>query len=116
MNTQTLKLRLKASAIAVVGLAFAIFAPILATGVASAQAGTYCSGSGGSCPVFGTSSPPPFTTLGNGAPVGMICWTDNVWYTVNYSSNRWFKGNNPIVGIQWFHSSAIFNQTSVPHC
>lgn len=92
---------------------------VAASGTALAQATSWCSAGGAwsSCPVYNNSSPVYyFTSIPNGSAVAMICWRDSVSHTVNYSSNRWFKGYNVIVGTQWFHSSTIYNQTTVPRC
>jgi hypothetical protein len=101
---------------AAIAMAAAFCVPALTTGTAFAS-GTYCWGSGGSCPVF--SGPYPsdyYFDLGNNAPVSMICWDDTVSYNVNYTSKRWFKIYNGITGTAWMHSSEVYSQTSVPHC
>lgn len=117
---QTTKLELKALAIAIIMMIAAIFVPVLATAGTVSAAGPYVNCGGGvtgTCPVFSTPSPSThFFDIGNNAPVGMICWKDTVWHTVNYSSNRWFKVNNPIFGTQWVHSSEVYDQISTPLC
>lgn len=118
MLKQNSKLRLSVSTVvlAIVTMLIVLITPLAANTAVSA-AGTYCWGQAGSCPVFATPDPNTlFFSLNNNAPVGMICWTNTVWYSVNYSSPRWFKVNNPIIGIQWMHSSEVYNQTTVPHC
>lgn len=97
------------AATAVVGAA------VMTPGTAAA-AGTYCHASG-SCPVFaGPNSSYYYAEIPNNAAVGMICWTDAQWYSVNYSSNRWFKVSTVYTGTTWMHSSEVYNQVSTPHC
>jgi hypothetical protein len=99
-----------------VAMAIAILMPALATGNASA-ASSYCYGGGGICPVFnGSNSGLYYADIPNYAATSMICWEDSQWYSVNYSSNRWFKVTTPYTSTTWMHSSEVYNQTTVPHC
>ena len=90
-------------------------AAVTTPGTASA-ASSYCAAPG-SCPVFaGPNSSYYYADIPKYSATGMLCWTDAQWYSVNYSSNRWFKVTTAYTGTTWMHSSEVYNQRTVPHC
>ena len=55
--------------------------------------------------------------MSNGTYFDMRCWTDNQNFTGNYTTNRWFWGQEYSHGYWgYIHASYVYNQTSVPHC
>lgn len=92
-------------------IGFGVVAPAPASAALS-----YCAASG-SCPVFaGPDSAYYYAEIPNLTATQMICWTDAQWYSVNYSSNRWFKVSTPYTSTTWMHSSEVYNQITVSHC
>lgn len=53
----------------------------------------------------------------NGTAFQMICWVDHQNFTGNYTSRRWFYGQEYSRGSYGYvHSSYVFRQIRVPHC
>ncbi|MEA2191654.1 MAG: hypothetical protein QOI73_1775 [Solirubrobacteraceae bacterium] len=75
--------------------------------------------SGGSVPMFvGTKASLPVEYWEpNSSQFEMNCWTDDDWYSGNYSTNRWFYGQDYATG-DWGYvpASYVYYQVDVPSC
>jgi hypothetical protein len=59
----------------------------------------------------------PFDLVRDNQRFTMVCWKDDMWWTGNYRSNRWFRGRFASSNtLYWVHSSYIVNQTRVGRC
>jgi hypothetical protein len=96
-----------------------IFVAVIVVAAAIAAVGAHAASAsqcvGGGCDLFqnGPGSGYFFTTPG-GATVGMICWTDSVWYA---GTNRWFYISTIYgTGRAWVSANQVTNQITVGHC
>jgi len=49
--------------------------------------------------------------------VTMYCWTDSIWFSGNYFTNRWFYVHSSYTNQNgWVSASWVANQVVVRHC
>jgi hypothetical protein len=94
-------------------VAVVVAAAAIATVGAHAASASQCVSSGCDLFQYGPGNGYFFTTPG-GATVGMICWTDSVWYA---GTNRWFYVSTIYgTGRAWVSANQVKYQITVGHC